>query len=207
MRSRFRTKRQCICRLAVALLFSLIAAVHFIVLPQFSGGYNDDCFPPVAKTAALRDLLVDVTRLLDDAGMTYWLDCGTLLAAVRDGQLIPWDHDADIGYFAKDIYKLRPLYSKARVIGIHLNSFVASRNGANIDMIRYWTTPEDNSRVYTKYASDGAFLQWYRKYSAFPSSWLLPFRRLKFLGRNMSVPNKAENLLSHIYSFSWRLGI
>ena len=103
------------------------------MLPQFSGGYNDDCFPPVAKTAALRDLLVDVTRLLDDAGMTYWLDCGTLLAAVRDGQLIPWDHDADIGYFAKDIYKLRPLCKYIYVVALVLStcsttSFLAVAN-------------------------------------------------------------------------------
>lgn len=89
-----------------ALCLSFIAALHLLILPRLSGGYNDDCFTSESQISSLRNLLVNVTRLLNSAGVTYWLDYGTLLAAVRDGELIPWDHDADIGYFATDSGKI-----------------------------------------------------------------------------------------------------
>lgn len=33
----------------------------------------------------------------DNQGITFWLEFGTLLGAVRDGKVIPWDHDIDFG--------------------------------------------------------------------------------------------------------------
>ena len=41
--------------------------------------------------------LHDVHEIFDRHALTVWLDCGTLLGAVRDGALIPWDNDIDLG--------------------------------------------------------------------------------------------------------------
>jgi hypothetical protein len=98
--------------------------------------------------------------------------------------------------------------TKARESGIDLNALVARSNGVQIDMFRYWTISSDNTlRLYTKFNSDGTFMHWYRMFSAFPASWLLPVRRKRFLGTFMSIPNKANNLLTFRYPISWRLGI
>ena len=40
--------------------------------------------------------LNEIKHILDDAGVKYWLDLGTLLGAVRDGKFIPWDTDIDL---------------------------------------------------------------------------------------------------------------
>jgi len=45
------------------------------------------------------ELTADV---LEGMGITYWLDSGTLLSAVRDGRLNNLDHDIDIRCFNKD---------------------------------------------------------------------------------------------------------
>lgn len=43
------------------------------------------------------DRLKRAKAILDSAGIPFWLDCGTLLGAVREGRFIPWDHDIDLG--------------------------------------------------------------------------------------------------------------
>ena len=47
------------------------------------------------KENSLDPDLASVAMLLADNKITYWLCHGTLLGLIRDGQLIPWDHDID----------------------------------------------------------------------------------------------------------------
>ncbi|GAB3248653.1 LicD family protein [Nocardioides dilutus] len=44
----------------------------------------------------VRGLLVELDRVASLAGVPYFLAYGTALGAVRDGDLIPWDVDADV---------------------------------------------------------------------------------------------------------------
>lgn len=60
--------------------------------------------------AALRQ----VKEVLDKHNMEYWLDSGTLLGAVRDGKLIEWEHDIDLGIWYKDISKIASACNELR---------------------------------------------------------------------------------------------
>ena len=44
----------------------------------------------------MKKMLLDTIDILNDNGIKYWLEAGTLLGIIRDGDLIPWDYDADI---------------------------------------------------------------------------------------------------------------
>lgn len=51
--------------------------------------------------------LRQVKQVLDKHGIEYWLDTGTLLGAVRNGKIIPWDGDIDLGSWDKEFPKIK----------------------------------------------------------------------------------------------------
>ncbi len=63
-----------------------------------------------------RRMLFDTIDYLDQQKIVYHLEGGTLLGIVRDGELLPWDHDVDISILANDVDRfmsnLRFFYSK-----------------------------------------------------------------------------------------------
>ncbi len=83
------------------------------------------------------EALRQVKEVLDNYDVEYWLDYGTLLGAVRDGKIIPWDNDIDLGMWKKNKEKLPfvlndlnlkgfKIYCGNSVITIRKNSFPIS---------------------------------------------------------------------------------
>lgn len=62
-----------------------------------AGDLRPDCC-----TDHLVDLAVFVHQALSERQLLHWLDYGSLLGAVRDHHLMPWDTDVDFGYLAED---------------------------------------------------------------------------------------------------------
>lgn len=57
-------------------------------------------------------LLAIVDKLFNDAGITYWLDYGTLLGAIRHRGFIPWDDDIDISVSRNDYNNIHELLGR-----------------------------------------------------------------------------------------------
>ena len=58
----------------------------------------------------MKKMLLKTIDILNEKKLKYWLEAGTLLGILRDGDLIPWDYDADLGIpadSADEIMKLR----------------------------------------------------------------------------------------------------
>lgn len=64
--------------------------------------------------------LREVKEAFDSLGIICWLDWGTLLGAVRDGRMIRWDHDVDLGIIDNDLKKTISIIPELRRRGFHV---------------------------------------------------------------------------------------
>lgn len=62
--------------------------------------------------SVLLELLCEVRRVCELAGIRYAIIAGTLLGAVRHGGFIPWDDDADVGLLREDYEAFRAACGK-----------------------------------------------------------------------------------------------
>lgn len=61
---------------------------------------------------SLRELLVELDRVLTPK-VEWWLDAGSLLGAWREGAIIPWDDDVDVGIRERDHARVLALEFRA----------------------------------------------------------------------------------------------
>ena len=73
--------------------------VDITTVPPATGDYREFQFAGLA-------MLMDFDKICKQNNVTYWLDFGTLLGAVRHKGFIPWDDDIDLGMFRKDYQRL-----------------------------------------------------------------------------------------------------
>jgi len=55
----------------------------------------------------LGPVVCDWLAMVDELGVRVWLDSGTLLGLVRDGEVPAWDRDVDVGAWSSDLATLR----------------------------------------------------------------------------------------------------
>jgi len=94
-----------------------------IVKERYSGTdkRGSSCYPNLPLMEIVKDLK-DLKELLDDTDIKYWVDAGTLIGAVRNGKIIPWDDDVDFGFWGRDWDKVISIAPKLEELGfkVHL---------------------------------------------------------------------------------------
>ena len=53
------------------------------------------------------ELLGIMKKILDKHNITFWINAGTMLGAIRSGKFISFDHDIDLGIWVEDREKLK----------------------------------------------------------------------------------------------------
>lgn len=100
---------------ATATLASFVSAciVLFFVVGLLCKSHIDE-----VRTIKLGRLLEKVASLLNEEGVQYWLDFGTLLGFVREGGIIDGDLDCDIGILERDRGALGEVTAKLLSVGV-----------------------------------------------------------------------------------------
>lgn len=81
---------------------------------------------------------MDVISLLNEAGITYHLEGGTLLGIVREGRLLPWDTDSDISIMRGELPKVMEILPLLDKLGWRprVRSYVTDPPFGKRDLIR-----------------------------------------------------------------------
>ena len=129
-----------------------------------------------------------VTEILDDNNISYWMDYGVLLGLLRDGKMIPYDDDVDMGILANadqiqgicNIFRERGL--KAFISDEPNNSIHFEKEGNGFD---YLSIAHFESNIFARVMSVilCRFPTWFRR-------WMIHFIQ-RFYSNNEVVRPKT----------------
>jgi hypothetical protein len=181
----------------------------------------------VPAPRATPDLIVHcLERLVDQLeahGLWYALAYGTLLGAVRDGDVIPWDYDFDLLVRADELERLLALGAELARDGITL---APTRKPANFLALNpravesFWSAAvgvfHHGRKVGDLYVfslfSDGVMRRWdfdtdvyWCPHSSFPHFFVEDRGRASIRGRSYAVPREPEKWIEGIYGMDWRI--
>lgn len=118
--------------------------------------------------------LREIKEIFDKFNIKFWLDWGTLLGAVREGKIIEWDHDVDLGLMAEDLKRNISVFSEIKKRGFFLKEPLISepkllvlnfwRFGCNVGIWPYYESGKDNfAGFHSNLASNSriAYFLWY----------------------------------------------
>lgn len=161
--------------------------------------------------------LQEITKLLSEKGIPFWVDCGTCLGAYRYGGIIPWDNDLDLAAIEEDfeniMHALQALDETKYVVqdwsnrcrpGTYIRVYIKS-NRNHIDI--YLSAIDAENETLTNILSYGEshFMaeSWKIRERMFgkpvPFDVIFPLKKAKFDGIDIPVPNQIEVYLSYKY--------
>jgi len=167
------------------------------------------------------DLLYSVNKILKKSNVSYWIEGGTLLGAIRDKKLIPWDHDLDLGLkfinqiqmanliknLKKEFYvSIKKFQEKKdlwilgdyRVIKIYPRKNIFFKSDLCLDLFVYYLGRLDESKeeVYK-------YVVWDRN-AYHKKEFFDTIEQIEFYGKTIPVPSNPEKFLEVKYGSNWK---
>lgn len=191
----------------VFVVIVLILVVSIVVLETY--------FPCILSETEQEKLVYMITafdEVMTELNIVHWLDCGSLLGAMRYGNVIPWDYDGDVSFVRSEADKLHDGGIAQKIMkeryGIHLNAAIMLYKGAQVDIASWNKVPNPDvpgQFIYTKAVH--RHLEWWEKaYNDFNSSHVEDTIRTSFGGYMVSIPNRPWQYLYRRYKHSLTKG-
>jgi hypothetical protein len=155
---------------------------------------------PPCCTQHMLELGAFVDDLLARHDIPHWLDYGTLLGAVREGKLIAWDEDFDLGILGRDIDAIRALAPEIEAAGHRLDAswyphvlriYLSTANRIHVDLFA-WTERDGLLMHRADSTWDWPGMQ---DRVAFPPTYLEPTQEIRLHGRPYPAPRPAHDFL------------
>jgi len=146
--------------------------------------------------------LVTLKTIFDYYGITFWLDYGTLWGAIRDGKIMEFDNDIDVGVWLRDVSKISQTKKDFKRYGYdlrvnknHLNYVIHDiKTGEHLGCILF----RKKVKGYAIRIKFNLLTKWLRLLNIFNGGFGTKLAWKVVLGlhlyRDMEVSNKLENM-------------
>lgn len=139
---------------------------------------------------------------LEKAGIRYWLEGGSLLGAARNGDIIPWDYDIDIGIYKDDIKKSEVMTQAFLGHRISDQQEFVWEKAVEGEFIRvhFSLTNRVHVDIFPFYSRNGTMTKdsWFENHKQdceFPEQFIKSMTKLKFIGWDAYVPKNYVQFL------------
>lgn len=162
----------------------------------FAGRWTPPCC-----LEGLRQTAKHVFKILKESNVRYWLEGGSLLGAARDGNIIPWDYDVDIGIYEEDVKKCDHLQNAAAQAVVTKDGFVWEKaTEGDFYRVQYSQTNHLHVDIFPFFPREGimtkrTWLKNHRQDTEFPEHYLRPLTTINFIGMIVSAPNNIREFL------------
>ena len=160
-----------------------------------------------------------IDRILTKYRIKHWLMYGTLLGAVRQNDIIPFDYDFDLGAFVQDADKIMSLNRYIEKFGykFYKPEYYSSSCKKNIwrvsIKIKYKGRIMGDIYLYHKF-NDGYMRRFDPKSGTyfwpkgtFPSWYINRLEKVRIRNQYFPGPRKPKTLLKHWYGETWKTPI
>lgn len=157
------------------------------------------------------EVLLKAKAALDEIGVMFWLDYGTLLGVYRDGKLISYDTDVDVGVLLDDytpniiktLEKHGFEYERKIVVDQGKYAMEQSFSYLNVKIDIFYYRKEGNKMISHLFPlnenKDFVVREIYTTFSDFTT--------IKFLEKDFTIPKNTELRLQETYGDDWRIPI
>lgn len=193
---------------------SYILASDFITENRLNS-MSDQAIFEIAKSddkivQSLYQMLKDITKILENNGIIYSIDGGTLLGAVRHGGLIPWDDDIDLFILQQDEVKLNRLQKVFNAKGyaiiernstykIYKRHFMQDNHPyPAVDIFVAYSNSDTRRIEYYKLLNKKQFPYYLHEYDN-----CFPLKRYQFGSLKVYGPADPVDYLNRVYGKDW----
>lgn len=164
-----------------------------------------------------KKVLQEIGEILNEAGIPWWVDCGTCLGAHRYGGVIPWDEDIDIAILRPDFENVRKALNRldpkqyfvqdwsSRDFPKSFIKIYLRETQSTLDIYCFDVHPEKNELQFVFSLENHFFFpEWWKireRRFKIPVSTdaVFPLKKALFDGVEVFVPNDTKKYLQRIY--------